>query len=194
MSEPLAGVPRLDHAIGAGLVLGYVCLKTVDRVGLYGFDDRVRLYVAPGGGVRSFARLQRRSAQLDYGRTETNFTLGIAELSARLSRRSLVVLLTEFVDTVTAELMIENVQRLARRHLVLFVALHDPWLEAVAAREPATVDELHRAVVAGDFVRERELVLGRLRQLGVHCVDAPPGRVSAQLLDRYLEIRRRELV
>ena len=51
--------------------------------------------------------------------------LGLVNLGARLRRRSLIVLFTEFVDTVTAELMIDNLRRLAKRHLILFVSLGD---------------------------------------------------------------------
>lgn len=194
MCEPLGGVPKVDHAINAGLMLGYFCLRTGDRVGLFGFDAWVRCFVEPVGGVHSFARLERQSASLDYQHEETNFTLGLAELATRLKRRSLVVLLTDFVDTVTAELMLENVQRLARRHLVIFVTLRDATLGTLAAAAPRTLTALHGAVVAEDFLREREVVLQRLRRLGVHCIDAPPEAISMNLLNRYLDIKRRELV
>lgn len=194
MSEPLDGVPRLDHAINAGLLLSYFSLRTGDRVGLYGFDDQVRVFAEPAAGMSAFARLQRLTADLQYGHAETNFTLGLANLATRLRRRSLVVLLTEFVDTITAELMVENVSRLSSKHLVVFVALRDPSLGAIASAEPRSLGDLHRAVVAGDFVRERETVLGRLRRMGVHCLDVPPDRLSMGLLNRYLDIVRRELI
>jgi len=194
MSEPLAGVPKLDHAINAGLLLAYISLKTGDRVGLYGFDERVRAYAAPAAGVAAIHRLQRLSSDLDYTTCETNFTLGLAELSQRLTRRSLVVVLTDFADTVSAELMVENLDRLARRHLVVFVSLRDPALDAEAQAQPRSIVDVGRSVVAGDLLRERDIVLKRLRRQGILCVDAPPSAVSVELLNRYLEIRRRELV
>ena len=41
MQEPLAGIPKLDHAINAGLMLSYVSLKAGDRVGMMAFDAQV---------------------------------------------------------------------------------------------------------------------------------------------------------
>jgi uncharacterized protein (DUF58 family) len=79
----------------------------------------VRQWAEPAGGMHTFQRLQAMSAEIDYRHVETNYTLTLAELSTRLRRRSLVVLFTDFLDTMTAELMIDNVARLARRHLVL---------------------------------------------------------------------------
>jgi uncharacterized protein (DUF58 family) len=111
-----------------------------------------------------------------------------------LKRRSLVVLLTDFVDTVTAELMVENLGRLARTHLVVFVTLNDPQLSALARTAPSSVLELNRAVVAAADRREREVVLKRLRRLGLFTIDADPAKVQPVLINRYLEIKRRELV
>jgi uncharacterized protein (DUF58 family) len=194
MTEPLDGVPRLDHAINAGLLLGWFGLRTGDRVGLVGFDDRVRTWADPLGGVHNFQRLQRLTAEIAYRRVETNFTLALAEVTTRLRRRSLIVLLTDFLDTITAELMVENVQRLAKRHLVLFVALRDPGVERRALAAPRSLTTLHQAVVADDFARERQVVIERLRRSGVHCIDATPAQFSVQLLNRYLDIKRRELI
>ena len=148
----------------------------------------------PQRGLAAHWKLTQLSSRVEYSRTETNFTLGLTELSARLRRRSLVVVFTEFVDTVTAELMVENLGRLARRQLVLFVALRDPGLDAAALAAPRRLGDVYRSVVASDFVRERERVIARLRRMGVLCVDAAPGDVSARLLNRYLEVKRRELV
>jgi uncharacterized protein (DUF58 family) len=194
MAEPLGGLPRLDHAIDASLMLAYFGLRLGDRVGLFGFDRQVRAYSEPEGGLRAFPRIQKLAAQLDYGSAETNFTLGLAELASRLRRRSLVVVMTDFADTVTAELMVENLGRLARKQLVLFVALRDPELDRIATGRPGRLGDLYRSVVAADFAREREAVLLKLRRLGVRCVDAVPSSVSAQLLNRYLDIKRRELI
>jgi uncharacterized protein (DUF58 family) len=194
MSAPLAGIPKLDHAINAGLLLSYVCLRTGDRVGWFTFDAQVRSFTEPEGGTKAFRRLQQQSFALTYSTGETNFTLALTDLSARLKRRSLVVLLTDFVDTITAELMIENVARMSRRHLVLFVTLRDPALDEIAHGRPTSLDRLHRAVVAAEFIRERDVVLRKLGRLGVHTIDVPPQKVTTDLLNRYLDVKRRELV
>jgi uncharacterized protein (DUF58 family) len=194
MGERLGRLPRLDHAIHAGLLLGYVGLRTGDRVGLCGFDAGLRTFVPPAGGMRAFARLVTHSSELAYGTDETNFTLSLMQLSARLRRRSLVVVFSDFVDSVTAELMVDNLERIGRRHLVLFVCSPDPTLELLREDRPADLVGLCKAVVASDVERERRAVLQRLRRAGVLVVDAPYEHVSTRLLGRYLEIRRRELV
>src|SRR5262249_62049347 len=119
MRGPVASITRLEHAINAGLLLAWVSLQGGALVGTFGFDAAVRQYLRPIRGVSSFARIQRATAELDYHHQETNFTLGLAELNVRLKRRALVILFTDFVDTITAELLIESMQRVANRHVLI---------------------------------------------------------------------------
>ena len=194
MLEPIEGLARLDHAIEAGLMLGWVGLRSGDLVGSYGFDASVRHYLEPGRGVPWFARLQRGAARLDYRNEETNFTLGLAELNARLKRRALVVLFTEFVDSVMAELLIESLKRMANRHVVIFVTMQDPTMAGLTSADPENFETIAKAVVAHDFLRERAIVLERIARLGVHCLDVPVGGMTLGLLNRYLEIKQKGLL
>jgi uncharacterized protein (DUF58 family) len=192
MSEPLDDVPRLDHAINAGLQMCYMSLRCGDRVGVFGFDARVREFARPVGNVSNFALIQREMARLQYHHEETNYTLGLMDLMGRLDRRSLIVVMTDFVDTVEAELMVDNLQRLSARHLVLFVTLRDRQLAGLAMAEPRGLEGLARSVFAQDFVSEREVTLQRLRRLGVLCLQAEPERLGVELVNSYLDIKRRQ--
>ena len=192
MAETVDGLPKVDHAIGALLLLGYVSLKAGDRVGLAAFDARTRAFVSPAAGVGTMARLQRALATVDYSTEETNFTLALAELRTRLSRRSCVVVATDFVDTVTADLMIDNVGHLAKRHLTIFVALSDTSLARPFERRPEDLEDVARAVVAYDLMRERRAVFAKLARLGVLCVEAPAARLGPALVNRYLAVKARD--
>lgn len=191
MCEPLGAAARIDHAINASLLLAYVSLKLGDRVGFFGFDARPNLATGAVAGAASFPLLQHLTAQVDYSDEETNYTLGLTTLSGRLDRRSLIVVFTEFADSTSAELMIENVSRLLKRHLVVFVAFRDEELEGLVRAEPREPDDVTRAVIAASLLKEREVVVNRLQRVGVEIVDAPAARVGPALLNRYFDIKRR---
>jgi uncharacterized protein (DUF58 family) len=194
MLEPVDGLTRLDHAINAALVLAWVSLQGGDLVGTYGFDAKVRQYVGPQRGISSFPRIQRATAELDYQHQETNFTLGLAELNARLKRRALVILFTDFVDTITAELLIESMQRVANRHLVVFVTQRGSILQRAVDAAPNQFVDVAKAVIAQDFLRDRSIVFERLQRLGIHCLDVPSRGLSVALINRYLLIKQRGLI
>jgi uncharacterized protein (DUF58 family) len=194
MLEPIDEVPRLDHAINAGLLLAWIALKGGDLVGTFGFDARVRHFVAPMRGMAALGRLQRATAELSYHHEETNFTLGLAELAVRLRRRALVILFTDFVDTVAAELLVESLRLVAQRHVVVFASLRDPYLAQTMDRPPEQFAHVAEAVIAADFLRDRRTVFERLDRLGVHCLDVAREQFSVGLINRYLMIKQRNLI
>ena len=168
MCEPIDGVPRLDRAISAGLTAAYVALKGGDRAMLFGLDYRQG--------------------------EEANYTLALATLSARLKRRSLVVLFSDFSDTTAAEMMIESLGRLSQRHAVVFVTLEDRELAQFTNAAPDSVDAVARAVTADALARQRQLVLTRLRRMGVDVIEAPYDKLGFAVIDRYLALRAQEAI
>ncbi len=194
MSTPVVGLPRIDRAINAALLLAFVSLRMGDRVGLFAFDARPRLASGLASGPAAFPLLQKLAAGIDYSTEETNFTLGLTALAGRLDRRAVVVVFTDFADTTSAELMVENVARLMRTHLVLFVVFRDEELESLVDRPPQEPDDVSRAVIAERLLKQREAVTARLRRLGAQIVDAPMDSLPTALLNSYFDVKRRGLV
>ncbi len=194
MLEPVEGLPKLDHAIRAGLQLAWLSLRGGDLVGGCGFDAHFRSFIQPGRGSTHFGQFQRFTADLDYRTEETNFTLGLAELGSRLRRRALVILFTEFVDPISAELLVESLARLTRRHLVVCVTLRDSLLADLTAAPPDDFAKVAGAVIADGFARERAIVLERVARLGVHVLETPVRELAPALLNRYLMIKQRGLL
>ena len=156
---------------------------------MFAFDSRPRLSSAPSSGVGAFPALQRLASRLDYSTEETNFTLGLSKLSADVRRRSLIVVFTDIADPTSAELMIENIGRLAKKHLILFVAIRDQELDDLTTAAPERMMDATRSVIAHSLLQEREVVLARLERLGVDLVDAPAASLGPDLLNHYLEVK-----
>ncbi|MEM7007413.1 MAG: DUF58 domain-containing protein [Pseudomonadota bacterium] len=194
MCEPLGGVPKLDRAINAALLLAYVSLRSGDKTALYSFDARPRLTSGILTGPHAFTHMQAMAAQLDYTSNEANYTLALTDLSSRLERRSLIILFTDFVDTVSAELMLDTIARLTQRHLVLFATFHDAALETMVDAEPITPNAISRAVIADTLLSERQIVFRKLQRLGVQIIETAPERFGTNLISRYLEIKQREML
>ncbi|GAA3113131.1 DUF58 domain-containing protein [Rhizobium viscosum] len=194
MAEQLGGFTKLDRAINAALAMCWAGGLAGDLVGFYSFDSRPRLFVPALPGRTAFQRLQTVCAELRYETQETNHTLGLTHLSGRLKRRSLIVIFSDFVDSITAELMIENIQVLARHHFIVYVALRDPMLAKLTEPEETTLDAIARSVAARQIVQERRAVMEKLARLGVLCLDSTPEALTSDLIARYIEIKSREMI
>ena len=188
MSDPIDGIQRLDHAIVSAMVLAQTALRAGDLVGMFAYGSSPETWVAPGGSMRQAARIDRACAALHPEPAETNHALGIHALLTKLRRRSLVIVFTELSDATTAELMIESLGHLVRRHLVVFVALDDPTVEQPLAVAPKRAEDLAAGVIAGHLRQNRQRVLRRLQRMGVDVVQGRPGPATLRLLARYLSL------
>ena len=61
----------------------------------------------------------------------------------------------------------------------------------MAAAPPVDMQALAMAVTADRLLRQRALVLGKLRQLGVDVLEAPHATLGPRLLDHYLASRQK---
>ena len=194
MCEPVDGLPRIDRAVSAALTCAYVALKGGDKCALFGFARRPQLMTPFITESRAFHRLQSAAAGLDYEAAEPNFTLALATLTAKLKRRSLVVVFSDFTDPTSAELMVESLGRLANKHLVLFVTIADAEIEGLITAPPADIATLARTVTADTLAQQRKLVLQRLKRMGIDVIEAPWEKIGPQLIDRYFLIKNSEAI
>ncbi|AUW58207.1 DUF58 domain-containing protein [Sphingobium sp. SCG-1] len=194
MSEPIAGLTRLDRVVSAMLLTAWVALKLCDRVSLHAFDSRPRIASGLVSSAGAFSELQRLAARIDYSSEETNYSFALSSLAARLTRRSMIVLFTEFTDLTSAEFMARAAARLVEKHLLLVVVLRDEELEAILGAAPQTSDDVTRSVTAAALLRDRLMVLTRLRHLGAHVIESEHDRVADRLVQGYVDLKRRNLL
>jgi uncharacterized protein (DUF58 family) len=192
--EDIFGRPRLDHYVRAALLMGWVALVSGDLVGAADFSLALNAFLKPNRGQSFFPRLQSFTSALDYGLNETNFVAGLADLKARIPHRSLIVIFTEFIDTISAEFLLEGLAMLIKKHAVLFVSAPEPRLNDLRDIPPNSLRDMATSVIADSFIRDRAIVLERITRLGVHTVDVPPRAMSAAILNRYLAIKQRGLL
>ncbi|HXD89308.1 MAG TPA: DUF58 domain-containing protein [Urbifossiella sp.] len=181
------GVSKLDHAVNAALLLAHVALARGDRVGLCTFSGKVQAWLVPRGNTAQNRLIGDSLFDLAGDFTESDHGRCLRFVAARHPKRSLLVVLTDFVDATTAADMVAHLQLAARRHVVLFAALKDTFLEQAAALKPQTDREGFRKAAAIELLRERREVLERIRRAGGHAIDAAPGDIAPPIINGYLE-------
>ena len=191
MCEPIDGLPRIDRAVSAALLTAYITLKAGDRTSLFSFAAKPELSTPFLSGSRNFFRLQQEAATIDYRHQESNYTLALSTLQSRLQRRSLIIIFTDFTDPTAADLMLEAAARLIDKHLVLFVILQDRELTGIIDNPPESAEDVARAVMAQNLLDQKNLVLTKLRHLGIDVIEGAHQDIGTRLINAYLNIKRR---
>lgn len=190
MAGRVEGVPRLEHALDALLLLAELATGLGDKVGLVAFDQTVRRTVEPSAARNHRARLTETVFDLHPGLVEADYRSAFSHTLARFRRRSLLVLLTELAEQSAEQFLLPAMPVLARSHVVVVAAVTDPDV-ARWATEPADGDEdvVWRRAAAIAALDERRRVADRLRTLGATVIDAAPGQLAPRLGDAYLEVK-----
>lgn len=185
---------KLDYGVDAALSLAQVAAQSGDQVALLAYGRSIQQLVGAGRGPRHIRKLLDSLALVHGEAAEANHALAARVLLEAQSRRSLIVWITDFAETAMTPEVIEYATRMTQRHVVVFAAMSQPDLFAVAAGVPETEVEMFRHTAALEVVERRELLLRRLRQRGVLAIDLAPGDLASALVNKYLEVKDRSLL
>jgi uncharacterized protein (DUF58 family) len=194
MTNTVAGISLLDHALNAALMLSYVALRKGDAVGMLCFADDIQRFVPPRGGMNQMNQLLHASFDRFPRLVESRYDEAFVYLNARCRKRSLVILLTNVIDEVNANQVSRYLTSVVGRHLPLAVMLRDHAVFDAAATVPDDDPSLFRAATANQIVNWRHGVLSDLEHQGVLSLDVFPEQMTAPLVNRYLEIKARHLL
>ncbi|HWF91906.1 MAG TPA: DUF58 domain-containing protein, partial [Terriglobales bacterium] len=194
MRTRVAGLTKLDYAVNAALSLGQVALGAGDRVGLLSYGRGIRQRVAPYRGSAHLRLIIEQLARVYSDAVEADHLHAVSALLSAQHRRSLIVWITDFPETAMTPEVIDAAAQMTNRHLVLFVVIGQPDLEATAAKEPRSVTEMFQTTAAQEMMHRREVLLARLRQRGALAVEVSSASASTAVVNSYLDVKQRNLL
>jgi uncharacterized protein (DUF58 family) len=123
----------------------------------------------------------------------------VSKIVSQQTRRALIVLITDIVDQTASAELLAAMTRLTPRYLPFCIALRDPQVDAIAVDSALTsstsiVNAAYTRAVAIDLMAQRQAVFARLKQQGVLVLDAPAPLMSNQLVERYLQLKTKNLL
>lgn len=189
MGQAAGGERILDLAVEAAMILNRAVVKEGDRPGLVAFRDVIENYLPVKGGKAGARRVADGLAALDVSPVHTSFANLAAAVGARQSRRSLIVVFTDFTDPQLAIDLAGAMRLLRRRHAAIVIGLRDPLLEEMAARPAQDKAGRSRAAAAAVLAGERDAAALEIRKLGVEVAECDSAGMATAVLDRYLSVK-----
>jgi uncharacterized protein (DUF58 family) len=189
MAGLVAGVPRLEHAMDAVMMLTAVATRLGDRAGMVAFDSEVRAVVAAGHARDQLSRVTEAMYSLEPELVESDYRGAFATTLSRFRRRTMIVVLTELAEQAVTQSLVPALPLIARDHLMVVASVTDPEVRQWAASSPLEAGAAYRKAAATAALAERRRTVARLRGLGAVVVDALPGRLAPDLADTYLRVK-----
>jgi len=194
MCGQLDGMSKLDYAINAALMLAYVASRQDDAVGMMVFAGAVNSFIPPRKGKAQIGRLVEELYTVQPTMTEPDYGAALTMLQSRSRKRSLVVIFTDIIDKQASRALLAYSGALYPHHLPLVVTIRDPQLQQTANLYPQEVPQVYQRAVAAGLLRDRSQALAALRRQGARVVDATPDELTVSAVNRYLDIKARQLL
>jgi len=194
MQSAFRGMTLLDYAINASLVLSYVAMRREDKAGLATFSNRFETFLPASrqsGQMQQLLENLYRQAT-DFG--ESDYSTLSVHLNKHITKRSLLILYTNFDSVVGMERQLEALKVLARRHVVLVVFFENASLTAFAERKPRHLSDYFDQTIADKFIAEKQHVVNQLQRHGIYALLTAPERLSIDVINRYLEMKSRHVI
>jgi len=123
-SGAFGSVRQMKGEVGVEIsaLLAFAAIKNNDRVGLLIFTDVVEVFVPPKKGRKHVLRVIRELLYFQPQGKRTSITNALDYLEKVLHRRSVVFLISDFID----EHYERSLQLMRRRHDLVAVSLFDP--------------------------------------------------------------------
>jgi uncharacterized protein (DUF58 family) len=193
-ASPANSATKLDYACSTAVALAQLALYSGDRVGLLAYGRSVQQQLLPGRGAAHMRQFLESLAQVHAEPSEADHLRATAILGRLQPRRALILWITDLAESYMRPEVIDGAAQLLHRHVVLFVAMAQPEVAAIACAIPTNVEEMFRSAAAQEMATRRELLLANLRDQGAVTLDTLPNQMTATVLNHYLSIKERAIL
>ncbi|APV49496.1 hypothetical protein BWI17_07255 [Betaproteobacteria bacterium GR16-43] len=182
-------ISHFDEVLNAVLLLAFVALRQGDAAGLMTFASAEPRFVPAKKSRETINAFLNALYDVQPTLRPPDYHAAAVELSQRLKRRSLVIVVSNLRDE-DEETLMPALALLKRKHLVLFANLRESVLDTLRDTPVKALDEALTYAAGAIYEREREAVVRGVESAGAMLLDVPPSDLAVRLVNRYLELKR----
>jgi len=183
---------HFDHSLNAMLLLSYVALHQGDAIGFSTFatadDGSAQRWLPAKKGMATIQSLLNNVYDLHASAVRPDYTQGVTQLLLRQKKRALIIVLTNLRDEDSHDLL-NALQLLKRKHLVILASLKEQVLERVMAAPVTDFSDALLLASSCDYQTQRQKMFDNLYARGVNYLDVTPDKLAVRLVNRYLDIK-----
>ena len=194
MKMPFAGLTLLDHSINASLALLNVALLKQDKAGLVTFSDKVNDIILADRRNSQLHRILETLYKQQTEFKESDYEAVWSTVHRGITQRSLLLLFTNFETFSSLERQLPFLKKMAQRHLVCVVFFQNTLLKEIHESTPDSMEGIYIKIIADQFDLEKRQIVKELRRHGVLSVLTTPQNLTVDVINKYLELKARQMV
>jgi uncharacterized protein (DUF58 family) len=191
MSGLSGSSPKFDEAWKLLYSLAQIAVSQKDQIALILFSNHVHHFTPYLKGPPLLSHIRQQMASSRISNLDPDYNALYECLRAHYRKRSLVVVLGDFVDKLSGFEVVKTLGLNTRTYRFLFVGIRDPEIRKLATRLPEDLAKAYENDTAITLLEDRREVLLRMQHMGISTLDGEAEELTAPLLSRYLELTER---
>jgi uncharacterized protein (DUF58 family) len=188
---------QFDSALESVLLLAWAALKRGDAAAAMAFGAQDR-WVPPGKGMSAFTRLMNSLYDLECAPLPSSPSAALEKALARLKRRTFIVLISNFREE-DGESLSWILPRIKGSHLLLLVSFREKEAEKLGrGLDPAdssrgeqnSTGAILETAAAFSYLASRRRLYRSWEHMGFLTLETTPEKISSELINKYLSLKR----
>jgi uncharacterized protein (DUF58 family) len=194
MKMPFEGMTLLDHSINAALALLNVALLKQDKAGLITFSNKVGDIIAADRRKDQLSRILDTLYKQQTEFKESDYEAVWSRIHRGITQRSLILLFTNFETYSSLERQLPFLKKIAQRHLACVIFFENTLLKDIHETAPDNIEGIYIKTIADQFAMEKRQIVKELRRHGILSILTTPQMLTVDVINRYLELKSRQMV
>ncbi|MFN0129774.1 MAG: DUF58 domain-containing protein [Verrucomicrobiales bacterium] len=186
---------HLERALESALALGLAAERQHDLFGLVTFADQVTRFIRAGAGRAHYGSCRNAVLTLEPRLVAPDFEELFVSLRRSLTRRALVVILTDLSDPLQAEAFVRDVRLVAQHHVVIVSMIRPPRAAPLFSNPGVEdLDDIFRDLSGHFLWHDLQEVTAVLARQGVRLSLPDSAALTVDVVSRYMEVKNRQLL
>ena len=193
MQQSFVGMTLLDHSINASLVLSHIAMKKDDNIGLLTFDNKMGAFLPSTHHHNQMNRILENLYNIQTEFLETDFATLNNFINKNITKRSLLILYTNFFSMDALKRQMPYLKNINRKHRLLVVFFEDNEQNEYMKTTPEYEEEYYQHVIAEKYAFDKQYMVTLLQQQGIMALLTEPKNLNVSVINKYIDIKARNL-
>jgi uncharacterized protein (DUF58 family) len=194
MQMPFQGMTLLDYAINAALAISNIAIKKSDRAGIITFQDKIGVMLPASRLNKQIASILDLLYNQKTAYRESDFSVVYSIVRRRITQRSLLFIFTNFETLYSLERQLPFIKSLSSQHLVVVVFFENTEMKSLIEQDAQSIEGIYYKSIAEKFSIDKKMIVRELQKNGIQALLTPPEKLTINTINKYLELKARNLI
>ncbi|WP_341228565.1 DUF58 domain-containing protein [uncultured Arcticibacterium sp.] len=184
----------LDYAINGGIGLSKAILDIKDRAGIITFSSEGCSILVAKREPQHLKTINESLFNISAASGETDFEKLYKFVRYRVLQRSLLIIFTNFDTVQSMQRNMSYLKGLSSRHLVLVISFENTAIRTFVEEEAKDLKGVYSKITAKNFLIQNRIIAKELNKHGIQSLIAKPNDLSIQVINKYLNIKKKQMI